>query len=57
MISRRNVRRMRHTVQHRSRGFDSPEGRAHHDGRFATMRDVAEHYNAFFSLSLTEQED
>ncbi len=27
-----------------------------HDGRFATLRDVVNHYNAFFNLELTEQE-
>ncbi len=27
-----------------------------HDGRFATLRDVVNHYNAFFNLGLTEQE-
>jgi len=27
-----------------------------HDGRFATLRDVVNHYNAFFHLGLTEQE-
>jgi len=32
------------------------KGGFYHDGRFATLRDVVEHYNGFFSLSLTEQE-
>jgi hypothetical protein len=27
-----------------------------HDGRFATLRDVVEHYNSFFRLGLSEQE-
>jgi cytochrome c peroxidase len=27
-----------------------------HDGRFATLRDVVQHYNGFFGLGLTEQE-
>lgn len=27
-----------------------------HDGRFATLREVVEHYNAFFRLGLTDQE-
>lgn len=27
-----------------------------HDGRFATLRDVVEHYNSFFGLGLTEHE-
>ena len=26
-----------------------------HDARFATLRDVVNHYNAFFNLGLTEQ--
>ena len=30
------------------------KGGFYHDGRFATLRDVIEHYNTFFSLSLTE---
>lgn len=34
---------------HQKRGF-------YHDGRFATLRDVIEHYDGFFRLSLTEQE-
>jgi cytochrome c peroxidase len=28
----------------------------YHDGRFATLRDVLEHYNSFFKLALTEQQ-
>jgi len=32
------------------------KGGFYHDGRFATLRDVVNHYNGFFSLSLTEQE-
>jgi cytochrome c5 len=31
-------------------------GGFYHDGRFATLRDVVNHYNGFFKLSLTEQE-
>lgn len=27
-----------------------------HDGRFATLREVVDHYNSFFGLGLTEQE-
>jgi len=27
-----------------------------HDGRFATLRDVVDHYNTFFQLGLTEEE-
>jgi mono/diheme cytochrome c family protein len=27
-----------------------------HDGRFATLKDVVEHYNTFFNLNLTEQQ-
>jgi hypothetical protein len=34
---------------HQERGF-------YHDGRFASLRDVVNHYNEFFKLSLTEQE-
>ena len=32
------------------------KGGFYHDGRFATLRDVTEHYNSFLSLGLTEQE-
>lgn len=32
------------------------KGGFYHDGRFATLRDVVEHYNVFRSLGLTEQE-
>ncbi|HKG20559.1 MAG TPA: hypothetical protein VKC34_01555 [Blastocatellia bacterium] len=32
------------------------KGGFYHDGRFATLRDVASHYDNFFGLSLTEQE-
>jgi len=30
--------------------------RKYHDGRFATVRDVVNHYDGFFRLALTEQE-
>jgi hypothetical protein len=32
------------------------EGGFYHDGRFATLQEVIEHYNTFFSLDLTEEE-
>jgi hypothetical protein len=32
------------------------KGGFYHDGRFATLRDVVNHYDGFFRLSLTEQE-
>lgn len=32
------------------------EGGFYHDGRFATLRDVVDHYNSFFGLGLTEQQ-
>jgi hypothetical protein len=32
------------------------KGGFYHDGRFATLRDVVEHYDGFFKLGLTEQE-
>ena len=32
------------------------KGRYFHDGRFATLLDVVNHYNIFFNLGLTEQE-
>jgi mono/diheme cytochrome c family protein len=32
------------------------EGGFYHDGRFATLEDVIEHYDTFFNLGLTEQE-
>ena len=31
-------------------------GGFYHDGRFATLKDVVDHYNAHFNLGLTEQE-
>ncbi len=34
----------------------SNKGRFYHDGRFATLLDVVNHYNTRFSLGLTEQE-
>jgi hypothetical protein len=43
----------------RERGlFMRPEnkGRFYHDGRFATLLDVVNHYNIFFNLGLTEEE-
>ncbi len=32
------------------------KGRYYHDGRFATLKDVVQHYNAFFNLGLTDAE-
>ena len=32
------------------------KGGFYHDGRFATLQDVVNHYNSFFSLGLTNQE-
>jgi hypothetical protein len=32
------------------------KGGFYHDGRFATLRDVVDHYNTFFGLGLTERE-
>src|SRR5689334_19618435 len=32
------------------------KGGFYHDGRFATLRDVVEHYNSFFNTNLTEQQ-
>jgi cytochrome c peroxidase len=32
------------------------KGGFYHDGRFATLRDVLDHYNTFFKLGLTEQQ-
>ncbi len=32
------------------------KGRFYHDGRFATLLDVVNHYNDFFTLNLTDQE-
>jgi len=32
------------------------KGGFYHDGRFATLRDVVEHYNSFFVTNLTEQQ-
>jgi cytochrome c peroxidase len=32
------------------------KGGFYHDGRFATLRDVVDHYNNFFGLGLAEEE-
>jgi len=32
------------------------KGGFYHDGRFATLRDVVDHYNSFFNTNLTEQQ-
>jgi cytochrome c peroxidase len=32
------------------------KGGFYHDGRFATLQEVIEHYNSFFSLDLTQEE-
>jgi cytochrome c peroxidase len=32
------------------------EGGFYHDGRFATLQEVINHYNTFFSLGLTDRE-
>jgi hypothetical protein len=34
----------------------SNKGRYYHDGRFATLLDVVNHYNSFFHLGLTDAE-
>jgi hypothetical protein len=36
--------------------FSHAQGGFYHDGRFATLTQVVEHYNSFFSLSLTAQQ-
>jgi cytochrome c peroxidase len=36
--------------------FTHQKGGFFHDGRFATLNDVVNHYNSCFSLGLTEQE-
>ncbi|HEY4667618.1 MAG TPA: hypothetical protein VIH26_09990 [Anaerolineales bacterium] len=36
--------------------FTRMQGGFYHDGRFATLQDVVNHYNTFFNLGLTEQE-
>jgi hypothetical protein len=33
------------------------KGGFNHDGRFATLQDVVEHYDRFFNLGLSEQEE
>ena len=43
----------------RERGLfmqEAHKGRFYHDGRFATLRDVVEHYDTVFNLGLTDQE-
>ena len=35
---------------------DPPKGGFYHDGRFATLPDVINHYNGHFKLKLTEKE-
>jgi len=32
------------------------KGGFYHDGRFATLRDVVEHYNSFLGANLTDQQ-
>jgi cytochrome c peroxidase len=32
------------------------KGGFYHDGRFATLRDVVEHYNSFFGTNLSERQ-
>lgn len=32
------------------------KGGFYHDGRFATLMDVVNHYNSFFGIRLTDQE-
>ena len=36
--------------------FTREKGGFYHDGRFATVRDVVDHYDVFFVLGLSEQE-
>jgi hypothetical protein len=36
--------------------FTHQKGGFYHDGRFATLLDVVNHYNAFFALQLTDQQ-
>jgi hypothetical protein len=36
--------------------FTRMKGGFYHDGRFATLRDVVEHYNSFFNTNLTERQ-
>jgi len=36
--------------------FTHEKGGFFHDGRFATLRDVMDHYDGAFGLSLSEQE-
>lgn len=36
--------------------FRTNKGRLYHDGRFATLPDVIEHYNMFLNLKLTDTE-
>lgn len=36
--------------------FSHEKGGFYHDGRFATLRDVTEHYNSFFKLGLSDRE-
>jgi hypothetical protein len=36
--------------------FTREKGGFYHDGRFATLRDVVDHYDGFFVLALSEQE-
>jgi hypothetical protein len=36
--------------------FTHTKGGFYHDGRFATLNDVVDHYNSFFALGLTDQQ-
>ena len=44
---------MRVTVQSYAAGWGIV---TYHDGRFATLKDVLEHYNGHFKLGLSDQE-
>ncbi len=55
--SRRSARRTNVTGPRHSKGlWTHQKGGFYHDGRFATLSEVIEHYNQFFRLSLAEQE-
>ena len=55
-ISRRNARPTALPYDAAQGLWTHTKGGFYHDGRFATLVDVVEHYDSFFNLALTAQE-
>src|SRR5215213_6630951 len=54
--SRRNARPTNAIEPLHSGLWTHQKGGCYHDGLFATLRDVIEHYNGFFGTNLSEQQ-